>query len=92
MGDEDYQQLMEGQYHDNTQLQFDLPRVKTFRTRMCPKETLLCTETMLDETAKNIELEYVAEKSELLAIISVVGIITVPMYLIFKNYVIFYQR
>ena len=34
--------------------------------------------------AKNIELEDVAEKSELLAIISVVGIISVPMYLIFK--------
>ena len=34
--------------------------------------------------AKNIELEDMAEKSELLAIISVVGIISVPMYLIFK--------
>ena len=34
--------------------------------------------------AKIIELEDVAEKSELLAIIAVVGIITVPMYLIFK--------
>ena len=34
--------------------------------------------------AKNIELEDVAEKSELLAIIFVGGIIAVPMYLIFK--------
>ena len=38
----------------------------------------------LSIVAKNIELEDVAEKSELLAIISVVGIISVPMYLIFK--------
>ena len=34
--------------------------------------------------AKIIELEDVAEKSELLAIILVVGIIAVPIYLIFK--------
>ena len=34
--------------------------------------------------AKNIELEDVAEKSELLAIIFVVGIIALPIYLIFK--------
>jgi len=33
---------------------------------------------------KIIELEDVAEKSELLAIILAVGIITVPIYLIFK--------
>ena len=33
---------------------------------MCPKETLLCTETMLDETAKNIETEqYFGVKSVL---------------------------
>ena len=34
--------------------------------------------------AKIIKLEDVAEKSELLAIIIVLGIIGVPMYLIFK--------
>ena len=34
--------------------------------------------------AKIIKLEYVAEKSELLAIILVLGIIGVPIYLIFK--------
>ena len=34
--------------------------------------------------AKIIELEGVAEKSELLATILVIGIITVPIYLIFK--------
>ena len=34
--------------------------------------------------AKIIELEDVAEKSELLATILVIGIITVPIYLIFK--------
>ena len=34
--------------------------------------------------AKIIELEDVAEKSELLAIILAVGIIAVPIYLIFK--------
>jgi putative effector of murein hydrolase LrgA (UPF0299 family) len=34
--------------------------------------------------AKIIELEDVAEKSELLAIILVIGFITVPIYLIFK--------
>jgi len=33
---------------------------------MCPKETLLCTETMLDETEKNIEIEqYFGVKSVL---------------------------
>ena len=34
--------------------------------------------------AKIIELEDVAEKSELLAIILVIGFIAVPIYLIFK--------
>ena len=34
--------------------------------------------------AKIIELEGVAEKSELLATILVIGFITVPIYLIFK--------
>tara|TARA_B100001013_G_scaffold270966_1_gene172104 strand:- start:121 stop:327 length:207 start_codon:yes stop_codon:yes gene_type:complete len=34
--------------------------------------------------AKIIELENVAEKSELLAIILVIGFIAVPIYLIFK--------
>ena len=34
--------------------------------------------------AKIIELEDVAEKSELLAIILAIGIIAVPIYLIFK--------
>ena len=35
-------------------------------------------------TAKIIELESVAEKSELLATILVIGFITIPIYLIFK--------
>ena len=35
-------------------------------------------------SAKIIELEDVAEKSELLAIILVIGFIAVPIYLIFK--------